>query len=200
MLETYRAVDAAIGEVMENAHGADVIVMSDHGFTTFDRAFNLNTWLWKNGYLALEGGPGEDDVPFARVDWSKTQAYAHRAERSLSEPCRPREAGHCRSRAPNARLCCAKSARSCIAFRDPAGGHQVVETISAPKQSDVAPDLIVGYARSYRASWQTALGGVPPALVEDNTDAWMGDHCINAADVPGVLFSSGRVRVRRSAA
>ena len=70
LLETYRAVDAAIGEVLDNARGADVIVMSDHGFTTFDRAVNLNTWLWKNGYLALDGGPGDDDVPFARVDWS----------------------------------------------------------------------------------------------------------------------------------
>src|SRR5207245_739397 len=76
LLETYRAVDSAIGEVMQNAGGAEVIVMSDHGFTTFDRSFNLNTWLWKNGYMTLEGGTGEDDVPFARVDWSKTQAYA----------------------------------------------------------------------------------------------------------------------------
>jgi len=51
------AVDAAIAEVMESAPGADLVVMSDHGFTTFDRAVNLNTWLWKNGYLALDGGP-----------------------------------------------------------------------------------------------------------------------------------------------
>ena len=54
-------------------------------------------------------------------------------------------------------------------------------------------DLIVGYARGYRASWQTALGSSPEALVEDNKDAWMGDHCINAADVPGVLFSNRKL-------
>jgi predicted AlkP superfamily phosphohydrolase/phosphomutase len=193
LLETYRAVDAAIGEVMESARGADLIVMSDHGFTTFDRAFNLNTWLWKNGYLALDGAPGEDDVPFARVDWSKTQAYAiglnglylnlaGREKQGIVAPGAERQA------------LLRKIGEELIAFRDPASGRQVVETVASPEPSDVAPDLIVGYARSYRASWQTALGGVPPALVEDNTDAWVGDHCINAADVPGVLFSSGRVR------
>ena len=24
-------------------------------------------------------------------------------------------------------------------------------------------------------------------VLEDNVDAWIADHCINAADVPGVL-------------
>jgi bisphosphoglycerate-independent phosphoglycerate mutase (AlkP superfamily) len=31
--------------------------------------------------------------------------------------------------------------------------------------------------------------------VEDNRDAWIGDHCINAADVPGVLFSNSKLTV-----
>jgi hypothetical protein len=82
-----------------------------------------------------------------------------------------------------------------LVFRDPADGKTVIEAVHAPARSDVAPDLIVGYARGYRASWQTALGAAPEALVEDNRDAWIGDHCINAADVPGVLFSNRKVRV-----
>jgi hypothetical protein len=53
-----------------------------------------------------------------------------------------------------------------------------------------APDLVIGYNGGYRASWQTALGGVPDALVEDNDRNWSGDHCIDPALVPGVLFTS----------
>jgi hypothetical protein len=66
----------------------------------------------------------------------------------------------------------------------------VYETRPAKENAAVSPDLIVGYGRGYRGSWQTALGGVPAVEIEDNNDAWIGDHCINAADVPGVLFSS----------
>jgi hypothetical protein len=54
--------------------------------------------------------------------------------------------------------------------------------------------MIVGYARTYRGSWQTALGGVPRSVLEDNTDAWIGDHCINPDDVPGVLLSNRQLR------
>ncbi|HXI40943.1 MAG TPA: alkaline phosphatase family protein [Bryobacteraceae bacterium] len=194
LLQTYQAVDAAIGEVMAGARGADLIVMSDHGFTRFDRAFNLNTWLWKNGYLALEGGPGEDDVPFARVDWSKTKAYAIGLN-GLYLNLAGREMQGIVAQGAGRQALLRRISQELIAFRDPVGGRQVVETVSSPEQSNVAPDLIVGYARGYRGSWQTALGGVPPDLMVDNTDAWVGDHCINAADVPGVLFSSGRVHV-----
>ena len=54
--------------------------------------------------------------------------------------------------------------------------------------------MIVGYARSYRGSWQTALGAIPASVLEDNTDAWLGDHCINPDDVPGVLLSNRTLR------
>jgi predicted AlkP superfamily phosphohydrolase/phosphomutase len=193
LLATYRAVDGAIGEVIEHARGADLIVMSDHGFTTFDRAFNLNTWLWKNGYLALEGGPGEDDVPFARVDWSKTQAYGLGLN-GLYLNLAGREKQGIVTPGAQSQALLRKIGDELLAFRDPSGGRPVVETVYAPPRSDVAPDLIVGYGRGYRASWQTALGAAPQALVDENTDAWIGDHCINAADVPGVLFSSRKLR------
>jgi predicted AlkP superfamily phosphohydrolase/phosphomutase len=52
------------------------------------------------------------------------------------------------------------------------------------------PDLIVGYAPGYRASWATALGEVPPDIIEPNNDAWIGDHCIAAEAVPGVLITN----------
>ena len=194
LLQTYRAVDAAVGEVLANARGADVIVMSDHGFTSFDRGVNLNTWLAKNGYLTLEGGPSADEEPFARVDWSKTQAYALGLN-GLYLNLAGRERLGIVATGASSQALLRKIGDELLAFRDPADGKTVIEVVHAPARSDVAPDLIVGYARGYRASWQTALGAAPEALVEDNRDAWIGDHCINAADVPGVLFSNRKVRV-----
>ncbi len=190
LLATYRAVDAAIGEAIDGARGADMVVMSDHGFTSFDRAVNLNTWLWKNGYLALEGGPGEDDVPFARVDWVRTTAYAMGLNGLYLNLSGREKHGIVAPGQPSQDLL-RKIGGELLAFRD--GAHVVVETVFEPRRSDTAPDMIVGYARGYRASWQTALGSAPESLVEDNRDAWIGDHCINAADVPGVLFSSRKL-------
>ncbi len=48
----------------------------------------------------------------------------------------------------------------------------------------------MGFKRGYRASWQTALGAVPPVTLDDNTQAWIGDHCMAADEVPGVLLSN----------
>ena len=194
LLQTYRAVDAVVGEVLADARGANVIVMSDHGFTSFDRGVNLNTWLSKNGYLTLEGGPSADEEPFARVDWSKTQAYALGLN-GLYLNLAGRERLGIVATGASSQALLRKIGDELLAFRDPADGKTVIEAVHAPARPDAAPDLIVGYARGYRASWQTALGAAPEALVEDNRDAWIGDHCINAADVPGVLFSNRKVRV-----
>ena len=55
-----------------------------------------------------------------------------------------------------------------------------------------SPDLVVLFNSGYRASWTTALGGVPGELFEDNTRKWGGDHIVDPALVPGVLFMSHR--------
>jgi hypothetical protein len=48
--------------------------------------------------------------------------------------------------------------------------------------------MIVRCASGYRASWSTALGGIPSGHFEDNVKKWSGDHIIDPALVPGVLF------------
>ncbi len=175
LLGYYRAVDAAIGEVMRGEPDAQLIVMSDHGFSTFDRAVNLNTWLLEEGLLARDAAGG--------IDWANTKAYAMGLNALyLSGADR------------------ADVERRLLALRDPANGRVVVETATeihpSPENRRVAPDIVVGYARGYRASWQTGLGEVPDTAFEDNTDAWIADHCINAADVPGVLFISPGIEVK----
>ena len=57
LLGTYQSVDRAVGDVLDAARGATVIVMSDHGFSSFRRAFNLNAWLRREGFLALRDAP-----------------------------------------------------------------------------------------------------------------------------------------------
>ena len=36
---------------------------------------------------------------------------------------------------------------------------------------------------------------MPKLPIEDNTQAWIGDHCTAPAEVPGVLFSNRKFRV-----
>ncbi len=195
LLEIYQAIDRAVGEVARRFPRAELIVMSDHGFNSFDRGVNLNTWLWEKGFLALRDAPRGGDENFADVDWSKTQAYALGLN-GLYINIAGREKNGIVHRGADSNAVKQKLARALIEFRDPVNGRQVVET--APETgAAMGPDLIVGYGRGYRASWETALGAAPPAILEDNTDVWIGDHCINAADVPGVLFSNRPLRAEQ---
>jgi len=73
----YRRMDALVGRVMEQLdEGAVLMVVSDHGFKSFRRGVNLNSWLHRNGYLALRKGARESAEWFAQVDWKKTRAYS----------------------------------------------------------------------------------------------------------------------------
>jgi predicted AlkP superfamily phosphohydrolase/phosphomutase len=192
LVKIYHEVDSAIGEVMRRAAGAELIVMSDHGFSTFDRAVHLNAWLKDRGFLALKTASGDDTV-LSSIDWSSTEAYAAGLN-GLYLNLQGRERGGIVRRGPQRTALLANLREQLLAFRDPANGRQVVEAVyqtnPAPENAAVAPDLVVGYAPGYRASWQTGLGGTPASELEDNNDAWIADHCINPADVPGVLFTS----------
>jgi predicted AlkP superfamily phosphohydrolase/phosphomutase len=198
LLEIYRAVDGAIGEAARRFPGADMVVMSDHGFNSFERSVNLNTWLWEKGFLALRGGPSDargDDEGFADVDWSKTQAYALGLNGLYLNIAGREKQGILRPGAETEEAM-RRLARELGEFRDPVNGRQVVETAPATGAA-AGPDMIVGYGRGYRGSWETALGAAPRAILEDNTDVWIGDHCINAQDVPGVLLSNRAIRAER---
>ena len=198
LLAVYRAVDACVGEVMRQEPTAELIVLSDHGFAAFDRAVHLNTWLRDQGFLKLNGAPG-DETTLADLDWASTEAYALGLN-GLYLNLRGREEYGIVERGPESAALLAKLRQQLLALRDPANGRQVVEAVyqsnPAKENAAAAPDLIVGYAAGYRGSWQTGLGGVPPVEMEDNNDAWIADHCINPSDVPGVLFTSGPMHLQ----
>ncbi|MFI5118940.1 MAG: alkaline phosphatase family protein, partial [Thermoanaerobaculia bacterium] len=50
--QTYEKMDAIVGDAMRKLGPGDIlIVLSDHGFTTWRRSVNYNTWLVENGFM-----------------------------------------------------------------------------------------------------------------------------------------------------
>ncbi|MEZ5416758.1 MAG: alkaline phosphatase family protein [Vicinamibacterales bacterium] len=90
----YQKNDALVGQVLDSLRPDDVLlVISDHGFSSFRRGVNLNAWLLREGYLALKDGTDGSTEWLRDVDWSKTGPTAW-ACRGCTEPARPRAAGH----------------------------------------------------------------------------------------------------------
>jgi predicted AlkP superfamily phosphohydrolase/phosphomutase len=195
----YRKLDGVVGELWDRYGGrASLIVMSDHGFANFGRQFNLNSWLRDWGYL----GPRECTSIMKDVDWSQTVAYGlginglylnmkGRERDGIVEPGDQREA------------LLAELIERLEAVTDvDTGGQSVIrgahrsDKIYQGNATALAPDLIIGYRRGYRASWATTLGELTDQVLLANDQAWSADHCADALEVPGVLFSSRPIRGR----
>ena len=100
--DTYVQMDTLVGEAMAAITDRDtLIVMSDHGFASFRRGFNLNTWLQNHDYIRRRDTGGEAEAaatasgPFADVDWSQIKGLRHWAQRTVSKSERPREVRNC---------------------------------------------------------------------------------------------------------
>jgi predicted AlkP superfamily phosphohydrolase/phosphomutase len=61
-------------------------------------------------------------------------------------------------------------------------------------ETTFAPDLILGFARGYRASWESVVGDLTDEVVLANHSAWSADHCADAMEVPGILFANRAIR------
>ena len=190
----YQEADRILGQTMARLSAADrLIVISDHGFAPFRQSVNLNRWLVNEGLLVLKPGKKTSGVVFADVDWSQSTAYALGLNGVYINRA-GREAQGIVSEAQ------ARAIKKTIMERLPMLQDQdqqpVVrrvfdgaELYPGNANSD-APDLVIGYHRGYRASWQTTLGAAPAQLLEPNGQKWSGDHCIDPELVPGVLFTS----------
>jgi predicted AlkP superfamily phosphohydrolase/phosphomutase len=194
--EQYRRGDEAVGAALEYADEHTLVVaLSDHGFNSFRRGVNLNTWLHDNGLLTLKGDvrPGAEAGEFLRhVDWGQTKAYALGLS-GIYLNQRGRE-GQGIVVSEEADRLKAEIARGLSGLTDPERGATAVRSVlpreevySGPYAGE-SPDLIVNFSEGYRVSWGTALGGVADAQFEDNRKKWGGDHIIDPALVPGVLF------------
>jgi predicted AlkP superfamily phosphohydrolase/phosphomutase len=192
----YQACDAILGRVLEAIDGETlVIALSDHGFTGFRRGVHLNAWLRHEGLLALKPGvePGDEAGDYLRsVDWSRTSAYAVGIG-SVYLNLRGRE-GEGIVEPEDAPALGTRIAEGLTGLTDPASGEVAIRGVTARSAAyrgpfaAESPDLVVRCAEGYRASWTTAVGGVPEGLFEDNIKRWSGDHIVDPELVPGVLL------------
>jgi predicted AlkP superfamily phosphohydrolase/phosphomutase len=207
---SYERMDRIVGEALKRIGPTTALVVcSDHGFASFRRGVNYNTWLVRNGFMTLRqvsstGGKTLEDLFdkgelgefFRYVDWSRTKAYAMglgniyvnlmgREPQGSVVPGRDYDDLR------------AAIARQLEALVDPETGEKPVQRVYRREDMysgfdpRLIPDLRVANSAHYRIGWQTALGEVPPKIFEDNLKAWSGDHCSNDPSlVPGVLFSN----------
>lgn len=208
LLRAYMKMDDLVGKARELA-GPDAafLVVSDHGFSSYRRGVNINTWLVRNGYMALQG-QGEtatlEDLfdtgdLFQNVDWSNTKAYALGLG-SVYVNLVGREKHGTVLPGTEYREVVEGIREGLEGLVDPVTGERPVTRVWTRDEMysefdpDLIPDLRVGNALNYRVSWQTTLGGVPPDVIEDNTKPWSGDHCSNDPDVVrGIFFFNGKI-------
>jgi predicted AlkP superfamily phosphohydrolase/phosphomutase len=190
----YREADRVLGAVRARMGPDDrLVVLSDHGFASFRRAVHVNRWLVERGYLVLTEGAKESEPLFAQVDWSRSRAYALGLNGIFINQAGRERSGIVTADERAALL--QEIIKGLADWRDADGSVIVQQSFLASAiypgaHAEDAPDLVLGYAPGYRASWQTTLGGAPRLMVEDNRQPWSGDHCIDPAAVPGVLFTS----------
>lgn len=195
--EHYRRYDEVLAPVLEATDDNTLlIVLSDHGFNTFRRAFHANNWLCDNGFLTLANGkePGEDlGDGFPGVDWARTSAYAVGLA-GIYLNLKGREHAGILEENGEAERVRRGIQQGLTGLVDPETRQRAIQSVSRAEEIysgayvGEAPDLLVNYAPGFRVSWQTALGGIPHGQFEDNTRAWSGDHIIDPAAVPGILF------------
>jgi predicted AlkP superfamily phosphohydrolase/phosphomutase len=203
--ELYDRMDSLIGRVLQQIDDQTLLlVISDHGFKSFNRCMNLNAWLHQNGYLVLKEGKSESGDWFEDVDWSRTRAYTMGLNGLyMNVKGRERE-GIVEAGAESEAL--REELRSKLdGLVDSASGKVGItgmfdcDAVYAGPYVDNAPDLIVGYGEGFRASWDSVMGKVTTAIFEDNLKAWSGDHCVDPRLVPGVLFSNRKIAIEKPA-
>lgn len=190
----YEKLDSFVGDVSQRVEKwggkYNYLVMSDHGFTTYQYKIHLNRWLLENEYLVLKNANSGD---LSAVDWSQTKAYAVGLN-SIYLNIVGRE-GSGFVAATDIENLLAEIQQKLINWNGP-DGKQVIERVRLKHEvyngpyTRLGPDLVIGYARGYRASSETGLGKIPEALIERNHDHWGADHCVDSDVVPGVIFAN----------
>jgi predicted AlkP superfamily phosphohydrolase/phosphomutase len=211
ILQSYERMDRIVGDVERAMKpGGTLLIASDHGFHTWRKGFNTNTWLVQNGYMALKQ-PGFEDKTynleqlfgqgsfFPNVDWSHTKAYALGLGQIYLN-LRGREKLGTLEQGPETDRLMEEIRQKLEAVQDPDTGQLVVQKVylgreifHGPRMPE-APDIQVAFRDGYRTSWQTALGAIPSGIIVANMKKWSGDHCSSdPSDTQGIFLSNRTV-------
>jgi predicted AlkP superfamily phosphohydrolase/phosphomutase len=191
--EMDRALDLALGKADKDTI---VLAMSDHGFNTFRRGFNLNTWLLREGYHRLKRPwKQEESAYFDNTDWAKTRAYGMGLNSLYINQIGREGEGMVAPGADKDNLV-REIAGKLEALTDPkTGEHPILKAFISKdayrgKDLEMAPDIVLGFNRGHRISWQSPLGGFPKEVIEDNDQKWSGDHMSAPEVIPGIAFAN----------
>lgn len=192
--DLYRRMDDLVGRTVAKCgdDGTLLMVLSDHGFNTFRRGIDLNRWLEENGYLVVDD-QRRNEEHLGGVDWSRTRAFAVGLT-GIFLNIKDKYSQGIVSADGEAEALRQEIAQRLGELVDPQTGQKAVKRAYIARHAyrgpykDEAPDVIVGYERGYRVSWEAAIGRTTREVFHDNTKAWSGDHCVDPSLVPGVLF------------
>ena len=203
--KSYETVDAIVGDTVRALPpDAAVLVLSDHGFATWRRSVNYNSWLVEKGYLVLKGNAQRQNLEalFSRgafweaVDWSRSRAYAMGLG-DVYVNLRGREKDGIVAPGAEYEALRGEIVRGLLELTDPTSGERAVsrvfkrEEVYSRYDPRLIPDLFVANRAGFRVSWQSSLGVPTGSVFEDNRDVWSGDHCSLDPDlVRGVFFAS----------
>jgi predicted AlkP superfamily phosphohydrolase/phosphomutase len=216
LLRSYQLMDAIVGDAMAAAEkkNAALIVLSDHGFASFRKSVNYNTWLVMNGYMTLKTGVQVKDRNvemlfdsgqfWENVDWSHTRAYAM----GLGEMyinVKGRESQGIVNPGPEYDALKSELKSRLVTMTDMETMEHPVRRVLAREEiyrqfdPNMIPDLFVTNNDGYRVSWQTSLGGIPKNLIEPNKQVWSGDHCsVDPEIVKGIFFYNRKLATDRA--
>ena len=196
----YIKLDEFVGEVQAAIDKLGLekyrfIVLSDHGFRTFEQKVHLNHWLTGNGYMSMTR---QSETPDLRdVTWKDTKAYAlglnslylniaNREGQGIVEP-------------GDIEFLLEELKTRLLEWKTD-DGRQIISRVLMKHEAftgpytRLGPDLVVGYAPGFRASSETGLGKSAEISLEANLDHWGADHCIDSTKVPAVLFTNRDIK------
>ena len=198
--KTYIKMDEIIGKVMDRLGPEDLLmIMSDHGFHSFRTEFSVNTWLVRNGYLAIKGKSDPataftDDRFLQGFDWPNSRAYALGLGMVFLN-LQGRE-GQGTVPPEDAPALIEELRDKLMQVTDPDTGDPVFRNIytfinPVGRATEDTPDIQLGYAEGYQTSKASAAGAAPEALFSPNTDKWSGEHASSDVEfTQGILFSN----------
>ena len=198
--DMYLRMDDLVRRTREKIGKDDALmVISDHGFKSFQRCFSINAWLKENDYLVLEDGAEGGDY-FQDVDWTRTKAYGVGLG-GFYINLKGREKQGIVEKGAEYDALVKELKEKLSGLIDPERGEEAIhklfhisETGSGPYSGN-GPDFLLGFNPGYRVSWESVTGDTRGSVFTDNIKKWSGDHCIEPRQVPGIFFSNREIKI-----